>query len=192
MKKYFIKLYQEYKIYGPINDLYTKNFDLQFLWFFLYRSQYDWINISITAEKVVLWNSENLKNMVDIDFKTKQEMEDFYKSYREYSKKRWDDMPKLEMTLKNYEEIIQKWNHIVDTMPEYIIFSQDDQGYVDLVAKQELSQQDLADMKIEHEKYLKYSAAKEKYERAYPNRSEVWRSPEDSEFEADWQKYLED
>lgn len=201
MKKIFLKFNRDLLAYIIFENAQTANFSLQNLYHALRHkicmknlksmSFENWETIRY-GDKVLILDSDNMKPMADIDFKTKQEMEDWYKSYREYSKKRWDDMPKLWMSWDNYQEIISKWDKVREQKPPYIIFSQDDQGYVDLVGKQELSQQDLADMKIEHEKYLKYRKAWQKYERAHPNRSEVWSSPEDSEFEADWQKYLED
>jgi len=103
-------------------------------------------------------------------------------------------MPKLYMKIENYIEIVQKWQEFVlKQKPQYIIVSQDDTGYVDLVGKDELSEQDLADMKIEHEKYLKYKAAYDKYVQSRPDIvDDLWHGPKSSEFEADWQKFLDE
>lgn len=193
IKKYFVQLYSHDIGYGPIPQFYTKNFALQYLWFFLYRSQYDWIHVTQLPEKILFWSSDNVKQQADIQLNTKEELDAFYIAYRAYSSKRWNDMPKLEISLKNYEDILQKWNCILERKPQYIIFYQDGAGYVDLIGKDELSEQDLADMKIEHEKYLKYKIAYNKYTQSRPDIvDELWHGPESSEYEADWQKFLDE
>ena len=169
----------------------TANFELQNLKFALEIKNPYKLHLTQSDNKMTLWSSDNIKQQASPQFNTKEENDAFSQAYSQYSKKRWNDMPKLEITLQNYATIIQKWNNIVDTKPEYIIFSQDDTGYVDLVGKDKLSEQDLHDIKIEHEKYLKYKSAWEKYEQAYPNRSEIWSSPADDEYEADWQKFYD-
>ena len=191
MKKYFIQLYPNDIDYGQIKNFYTKNFALQYLWFSLYRPQYDWVHISKLPDKVLLWSSDYTKQMADFPELTSEEKMAVYLEYRKYVKTRWDNMPKLEMSVQNYEEITEKWKKIIEQKPQYIIFSQDDNGYVDLIGKQEFSEQDLQDMKIEHEKYLRYKKAWDAYEQANPDRSEVWRSSADDEYEADWQKYYD-
>lgn len=196
MKKNFFKYDSVWKGYVLFEGAQTSNFSLQNLYHALSYGicdknltsmQFEYLQLMRHEEKIYVWDSDEMKPMADVKF-----TEEYFNAYSEYSDKRWDDMPKLELTLKNYEEIIDKWEVIKNTKPTYIIFSQDDTGYVDLVGKNELSQQDIVDMKLEHEKYLKYDEAFKKYASENPNRSEVWRSPEDSEFEADWQKYLED
>ena len=47
-------------------------------------------------------------------------------------------------------------------------------------------------MKIEHEKSLKHTQAKNKYMQNHKDYSTVWRSPEDDEYEADIMKYFDD
>jgi len=45
----------------------------------------------------------------------------------------------LHMAIENYVEIVQKWQEFVlKQKPNYIIASQDNAGYVDLVGKDEL------------------------------------------------------
>lgn len=206
--KIFLKLNDRKDRYWMFEGAQTQNYMLQYLHSSLEQELFEiikkfndgcqsinWEGLRLdllNKNTILLWHFDYIKGMANIDFKTKQEMEDYYKAYSEYSDKRWDDMPKLEMSLQNYQEILEKWETIKEAKPEYIIFSQDDQGYVDLIGKNELSQEDIADMKTEHQKFLKRQKAWKKYIHAHPNRSEVWRSPEDSEFEADWQKYLED
>jgi len=193
IKKYFVQLYSDDIGYGPVPNFYNMNFALQYLWFFLYRSQYDWIRITRLPENILYWSWDNIKQKVtDINFDTHEEKTAFREAYSAYSKKRWDDMPKLEIGLQNHEMILQKWHIIADSKLKYIVISQDDAGYVDLVGKDDLSEQDLADMQHEHEKYLKYKIAYDKYTKSRPDIvDELWHGPESSEYEADWQKFLD-
>lgn len=198
------------RIYYPFKEAQTANFELQNLqdWLLVFGFKdfnyldddrgmiYESLQIvkMLKSNKVVLWSHDNIKPMAHIQFEIDKELEKikaFHQGYIEYSDKRWEDMPKLEMSTQNYEEIVCKWQKIMKQKPQFLIFSQDDSGRVELIGKDELLLQDLADMKIEHGKYLKYRAAWEKYNAAKPNRSEVWRSPVDDEYEADWQKYYD-
>ena len=179
-------------MYWVFKEAQTSNLVLQNLYFFLIGMHDNNLRLSSLLDKVTLWNSDNIKQKADLQFGTLEEKTAFRELYSTYSKKRWTDMPTLEMTLENYETIIQTWNNIVDTKPEYIIISQDDTGYVDLIGKDELSQQDLADMKTEHEKYLKYKIAYDKYVKSRPDIvDELWHGPQSSEYEADWQKFYD-
>ena len=193
MKKYFIQLYSNDIGYGPIRNFHTKNFELQYLWFFLYRPQYTWIHTSQSNTQHIFWSSDSIKQKADIHFNTPEEKNSFNKAYNQYTDQRWDDMPILTMTLQNYETIVHKWQEVVlKQQPKYIILSQDDAGYVDFVGKDELSEQDLTDMKLEHEKYLKYQTAYDQYIQSRPDIvDELWHGPESSEYEADWQKFLD-
>jgi len=48
-------------------------------------------------------------------------------------------------------------------------------------------------MKTEHEKYLKYKIAYDKYVQSRPDIvDDLWHGPESSEYEADWQKFLDE
>ena len=157
--------------------------------------RWEWLRLDKEYNDMVcLWGDDAIKNQAKIPNLSKPEQEVFDEACEEYSDKRRDDIPKLYMTIENYIEIVQKWQDIVLTIqPQYIIVSQDDTGYVDLVGKDELSQQDLADMKTEHEKYLKYKIAYDKYVQSRPDIvDDLWHGPESSEYEADWQKFLDE
>ena len=155
-----------------------------------------WESIQLASKDkstLYLYNSDNIKQKADIQFKTLEEKETFDKEYSAYSKTRWHDMPILEITIQNYEKILHQWNNDIEQKPNFIILSQDDSGYVDLIGKDKLSDQDLADMKIEHEKYLKYKVAYDKYVKSRPDIvDDLWHGPESSEYEADWQKFLDE
>lgn len=208
--KIFLKLTDNKNRYWIFEGAQTKNFLLSNLVFFLEAwgdrktnplsdcngLRWEWLSLEKTEDKknVYLWNPESVKYEAKINFTSQEEKKDFNEAYAQYFIKRWDDAPKLYMTIENYAEIVQKWQDIVlNKRPQYIIISQDDAGYVDLIGKDELSQQDLADMKIEHEKYLKYKVAYDKYTKSRPAIvDELWHGPESSEYEADWQKFLDE
>jgi len=102
-------------------------------------------------------------------------------------------MQKLEMNKENYELVVQQWEEISNRMPEYVIFTQNDSGVVDIIGKEELLEQDRADMKRENEKLLRYQIAWQKYINSFkPERSREWRSPADDEYEADFKLFFDE
>ena len=194
MKRVFFKYNDLLNSYCVANKKeQTANFELQNLKIILETKNPYKLHLTQSDNKIILWSSDKIKQQASLQFNSKEKNDEFSQTYSQYSNKRWHDMPKLEITLQNYEMIIQKWNEIINSKPEYIIFSQDNVGYVDLIGKDELSAQDLADMKIEHEKYLKYKTAYDKYTKSRPDiTDDLWYGPESSEYEADWQKFLDE
>ncbi|MCX5923107.1 MAG: hypothetical protein NTU89_00920, partial [Candidatus Dependentiae bacterium] len=117
----------------------------------------------------------------------------FDDAYRVYYRKRWFDMSKLEMSTENYELVQKQWEEISKRMPEYVMLTQDDSGFVEMVGKDTLSEQDLVDTKRENEKFLRYQAAWQKYINSFkPYRSSEWRSPADEEYEADFKPFFDE
>ena len=194
MKRVFFKYNDLLNSYCVANKKeQTANFELQNLKIILETKNPYKLHLTHSDNKIILWSSDKIKQQASLQFNSKEKNDEFSQTYSQYCNKRWHDMPKLEITLQNYEMIIQKWNEIINSKPEYIIFSQDNVGYVDLIGKDELSAQDLADMKIEHEKYLKYKTAYDKYTKSRPDiTDDLWYGPESSEYEADWQKFLDE
>ena len=208
MKKIFLKFSPDKDHYGIFQGAQTANFQLSDLVLFLKYGHYDsneitiyndmsweWLTLSKMPDKkhVYLWDRDSIKDQAEIPSLSQAEQYAFDNEYRIYREKALEYMLKLIMTIENYIEILQKWQKIFfDLQPKYIIISQDDAGYVDLIGKDELSQQDLHDMKIEHEKYLKYEKARQAYQKDHPDHSEVWRGPQDNEFEEDIMKYYKD
>ena len=146
---------------------------------------------------VSIWTSEFFKDQfLDDDGKWLQ----FSDRYDEYYDKRWDEMPNVRLTIKAWNDLQRQWAQIKKDKPRYIMIELDDSGRNDpavrdkvtITPKDELSQEDLDYIKQEHEKYLKYQAAKQKYIDNHPDYSEVWRGPQDDEYEADIMKYYED
>lgn len=210
MKRIFLHLTEEKDNYETPEKARTKNFTLGALVLFLrtwgnrnydplsdcYSLNWEWLCLekSLDKKNVYLWDKWEIKRQAEKKELSELEKKSFNSAYDDYYEKRWDDIPKLYMSIQNYEEIVQKWQDIVlKQKPNYIIVSQDDAGYVYLVGKDELSQQDVQDMKIEHEKYLKYKIAYDKYTKSRPDIvDELWHGPESSEYEADWQKFLDE
>ena len=208
MKK-FLKKLNKSKRYEVVFEFQTANWLLYDLWIFLSSwGKYDpneintcnglsaeSLNLDKTSDEknVYLWDSNCIKQQAEMPGLSKAEQYAFDNAYEAYLEKAWADMSQLIMTMENYIDIVQKWQKIVlDLQPAYIIISQNDAGYVDLIGKDELSEQDLHDMKIEHEKYLKYEKARQAYQKDHPDHSEVWRGPQDNEFEEDIMKYYKD
>ncbi|MCX5923436.1 MAG: hypothetical protein NTU89_02615 [Candidatus Dependentiae bacterium] len=209
MKKLFLKITVDADGYGIPEGARTESFSLGQLVMFLEAwgdknhnqiytcngLNWEWLSLGKTRDEksVYLWDNWEIKKQAKLQGLSQQEQEAFDKAYEDYSDKRFEDIPKLYMKIENYVEVVEKWQEIVlKQKPNFIILSQDDSGYVDLVGKDELSQQDLADMKIEHEKYLKYKIAYDKYVKSRPDIvDELWHGPQSSEYEADWQKFYE-
>lgn len=100
-----------------------------FLSFNKYR---DWIIIEEKNDKVYIWDIFD-----EDDFET------------------WDDIHKVVLSKKNYDYILKKLKKFVDDKPKFFILSYDDNGWIDLEAKEELSQEDWQN--IDQDKYEKLS-----------------------------------
>ena len=61
-----------------------------------------------------------------------------------------------------------------------------------MYGKDKLSEEDKAYIKEEHEKFLKYERARQKYIDNHPDYSYEWRGPQDDEYEADIMKYYDE
>ena len=197
IKKIYLSLDDDY--YGIKRIYRTNNQCLHFLSMALDEEFLDDINVEEIDEKnlVSIWTSEFFKDQfLDDDGKWLQ----FSDRYDEYYDKRWDEMPNVRLTIQGWSDLQEQWAQIKKDKPKYIMIELDDSGRNDpavrdkvtITPKDELSQQDLEYIKQEHEKYLKYQAAKQKYIQNHPDYSEVWRGPQDDEYEADIMKYYKD
>ena len=206
MKKIFLKLTDDKHRYWMFQGAQTKNFSLGNFVFFLETwgdhdpneintcpgLSWEWLSLDKMRDEkyVYLWDRDSIKKQAEISDLSPAEQYAFDNEYEIYREKAWDDMSKLIMTTENYIEVVHKWQKIVlGLQPSYFILSQDDAGYVDLIGKDELSEQDRQDMDSEHEKYLKYEKARQAYHKDHPDHSETWRGPQDNEFEEDIMKY---
>lgn len=142
---------------------------------------------------VLIWSRNSFQEKPDIIFKTLQEEEVFNNAYWTYLDKRWEDISKVKMNLNDYDVLREKWKKIEEEKPQYVIFTLDDSGsldIIDVIGKNELSLQDLQDMKREHEEYLVWKKAERLYYLDHEIVDDVWRSPADSVYDADIAKYI--
>lgn len=188
MSKFFVKRHR-LNDYIITEEIQTRNVTLEYLYSAL-AEEYEWIHVTHKEDQLLIWSSWYIKPKNIHNFFSKEQQIHYDMLYGIYYHKRWNDMPKLEITCKNWEKIIKKWQMLKKQKASYIIFSQNVYGLVDLIGKEALSDQDMIDIKIEYEKNLKDLDAYNRYMQAHPKRSDVWRSPADSEYEANWQKYL--
>lgn len=64
-----------------------------------------------------------------------------------------EDVSKLIMSKKNYDEVLHAWNKNIEDQAPFLILTQDDSGWITLEAKQELSKVDLRFVEEENQKY---------------------------------------
>lgn len=189
MRKIFLKNYNDdgYRVggYRLVENSQTMNYDLQNLWSSFY-SENEWIRTDMDEGMVSIWNSWDLKDKKWINFiSTEEEMKyDFV--YDTYWFKRWDDMPRLEMTEQNYEEVLQNWKDICNHTTKYLIISIDNLGWVSMIGKDALSQQDLRDIEIEHQKYLEFRKKCDAYKPFRGKKNREWQSQADEEYFSDF------
>ena len=197
IKKLVLKLNETHTGYWFIEDARIVYDELEYIPLGLSenRNDFDICVDQVQQKSVFFYAKDSFKKPIEQDFKTDQEQEAFEQAYDRYYDKRWDDMPKVELSLSDWHSLQEKWEKIKKEKPHYVIFTLDDSGpldKVDVVGKNELSEQDMQDMNYEHEKYLKYEAARKKYIQNHPDYSYVWRGPQDDEFQADIMKYYEE
>lgn len=142
---------------------------------------------------VLIWSRHSYQERPDIIFQTLQEEDAFNNAYWEYRDKRWEDMPKVNMSLEDYNALVAKWEKIKKEKPEYVIFTLDDSQQldkIDVIGKNQLSEQDFLDMEREHEEYLVWKEAKCLYNTDHEIVDDYWRSPADSIYDANITKYI--
>ena len=180
-------------LYTNYNVFRTSSKGLSYLYLALDPIESLEVNVSKDDKSVLVWPDDSFKESA-VDFIGNRETDIFEESYNKYYDKRWDDMPQIDMSLSDWEALQKKWDQLKKKKYQYLIFTLDDSGSldkVDIVGKNELSDQDKKDMQQEHEKYLKYEKARQRYIANHPDYSEVWRGPQDDEYEADIMKYYD-
>lgn len=193
MKRIFVKLNDRKSRYEIADGYQTKNFELQDVFNILENNNFDWIHVTKSKNFIRIWSEWSFKEPAKIEFKALDEKVAFERSYNEYYDKRWDDMTSVKLSYEDYDKLIQKWKSIEKEKPENVIFSLDLSGpinTVDVVGKNELSEQDIIDAKEEYEKFLRYEKARNSYRNSLADYSDVWRSPTDDEYESDIEKYI--
>lgn len=195
MNKAFYKLINRLTLYSNCDNFQTNNHKLCLIHSALDPIEDFYVEIDRDDQNktILIWSEDSFQKKPDLPFKTLQEGEKFNKAYWEYLDKRWEDMPKVKMSFEDYEVLVAKWEKIKQEKPAYIIFTLDDSGpldVIDLIGKNELSQEDLQDMKRGHEEYLLWKKAESLYYFDHELVDDIWRSPEDSVYDADIVKYI--
>lgn len=122
MKLYFMFI-QSIKNYGSIslNDP-NSNTGLLYLLFSSFNPFNDWVIVAC---------EEDNHNIITFRMQFPGDTEDEYGP---------DGI--LRMSRDNYNYIINKWNKVIEQKPKYFILSRDDNGWIDLELKNELSDED--------------------------------------------------
>ena len=108
MKRVFFKYNDLLNSYCVANKKeQTANFELQNLKIILETKNPYKLHLTQSDNKIILWSSDKIKQQASLQFNSKEKNDEFSQTYSQYSNKRWHDMPKLEITLQNYEMIIQ-------------------------------------------------------------------------------------
>lgn len=97
-----------------------------------FNEQYDWITVDIQGEQVIIWNS----------FDEKHEP--------------WDKISKLYLSKKNYVQVLDEWNQNAIDPAKYLVFCRNNNGWVNLEAKDELSKEDLDAIEEDKQAKLKH------------------------------------
>ncbi len=191
--RYVIYFYDEYTYR---EKFFSRNLPLNDLFEFLRdnRSKDCWIKLEEDendSQKVIIWSTLNIKKGLTLsDFNSLEEDLAYSEQYSKYAMKRFAEMPAIRISRKNYEELEKQWQEIRQRTPKYLIFREHDNGYVDILEKEELSDEDIKIMNREHKIYLNYSKRREEYEKAHPEKFyPIWRSPADNFFESDFALY---
>lgn len=146
----------------------------------------------IDGKTVFIYAYDNFKRQVDIEFKTEEEKIKFDELYEQYYDKRWDEMPQIELSIEDWELLQQNWTQIKQVKSKYVVFTLDDSAPLDkveVIGKDELSEQDIVDIKLEHDTYLQWEKAKQAYMKDHLDYSYFWRGPQDNEYDEDILKY---
>ena len=197
---YYNQKYDLYDKYTYREKIPTRNLPLEYLFDYLYgREQDERLEISkndMIPNKVILWSKKNIKEALEHkDFNLDQDatrLQDYLtycKQFGKYGRKRLKEMPAIRISCENYEQLKEQFENLNQRKPQYLIMREHEDGHVDMLEQNELSPEDIKNMDREHKIYQNYKKRLEAYQKAHPNRSYIWRSPEDNEFESDFALY---
>ncbi len=199
MKKIFLKRSKNSGDYFVEESMSTNYDSLYFLVCSFNPGEADILGVEVEIfpkkNEVNIYFRDSLKKQANLELNIEKEENAFEDAYIAYADKRWAEMPKIKISIQDWEFLQQKWNQAKKEQYEYTILTLDDTGpsnKIKIFGKNELSQEDIDYIKQEHEKYLKYEKARQKYIANHPDYSDVWRGPQDDEYEADIMKYYED
>ena len=193
MKKIFFIYDAHRKNFNNVEEFVNNNDKLYYLSMALDPMEDFEPNIEADNYSVLIWADVGIKEPANIDFKTYQERLTFDDLYYEYYDKRRDEIPKLELSPSDWEEIQETWKRVLEKKTQYVMFLLDESGEFDkvqIVGKDELSQEDLTYIEREHEKYLAWKKAEKLYNYDHEIIDDIWHSPADSVYDADIEKYL--
>ena len=168
--------------------------DAQFIDSFQYAGIEFYYDVSQNQVNICYVGS--IKKKIDITEMSDEEYDVYYDKYEEYYDKRYAELPKLVIMGWHWQDLEQQWKELLAQKSKYMIMQLDDDispHKITMIGKDELSVQDLDYFQKEHEKYLKYQQARQKYIDNHPDYSDdVWRGPQDDEYETDYLKYYQD
>lgn len=178
----------------------TRNYPLEDLYEFITDKQMRWIKETEDEndpKKVIIWSEWNIKNALDEtvfgaheDYSKYEEYFKYLDRYGQYGLKRFKEVPAIRIFKDNLEFLEQQWREIRKRKPKYLIFREHDNGFVDILEKDELTEEDKAIIEREHKIYLNYLKRWDAYCKTHPEkRSQFWRSPADDEYESDFALY---
>jgi len=198
MKKIFLKFNSQKTDYKAPIEYRDINCELHFIHLLLEPCKYADAeiekDIDVYTNTIHIFAYEHIKKPAKLTFTSKAQEQAFTMAYNLYYEKRFKDMPQINMSLANYEKIVREWYEYKQQQVEYIIFTLDESGPLDVVniiGKNELSSQDLIDMKYEHERCIQWQKARKLYLKDHSWIDDKWRSPADNEFEADYEPYYD-
>jgi hypothetical protein len=150
------------------------------------------IEIIDSKNLVSIWTLDSFKPKVELEFDSVEAKEHFDDTYRKYYHKRWNEMPQVQLSIPDWHELQNKWEQIKKLKPAYVMCTLEKSGFfdkVDIIAKNELTNQDLANIQKEYEKFLRYQKAEAAYYQSLSDYHYEWRGPQDDEYEADIMKF---
>lgn len=198
MKKVIFKLYPNESFYYIENDFLTNHEELYNVYLALNPLEDSWIYVNMFPEKniVNIYSCDLYKQPADFDNLdlNDEEKQLLLDNYIAYCDKRWKEMPRVTLSIQDWQELQIKWSAIKKDKPMYVIFLLDNSGSLDtinIIGKDSLSEEDLAYIQEEHEQYLQYQRAYQKYRDNHVDYSEVWRGSHDDEYEVDVMQYYD-
>lgn len=191
---YYRHKFSNYDEYTYKEKIPTRNEPLRYLFYYLDGGERDgWLELEEDKKdpsKFVLWSRDNIKKSLTPDqFEFNEDYFAYLKECSKYRLKRFAEMPAIRISRQNYEQLKEQFETLYQRRPQYLIMREHDDGHVDMLEQKELSPEDIKNMDREHKIYQNYEKRLKAYQKAHPNRSYIWRSPEDNEFESDFALY---
>ncbi len=200
MKKIILIRYKNQKTYVIYNESHiTRHSDLYDLYYALAPTEdvYTEIDDLEELQAIQIYSFDEIKRLEisDDDFNDSKKYAAINDAYDTYQTARIAEIPKVTISKQDWQDLQKQWKLIKKQGPKYIIITSDEAQplqKVEIIGKDELSQQDLDDIKFENEKYLKFKKAKSRFFKDHPDCHYNWRGPQDNELDADIMKYYED